>query len=680
MGRIFKYFLWLVGGFATLFVLAAIALYGFFDPNDFREDISKTVRNQTGRELTIDGDISLDLFPWLAVEVGSASLGNAPGFGTEPMASFERASFSVRLIPIILRQEVVVGAVNIDSLRLNLVVNEHGDSNWSDLIAEETNTESETVSGSAGDLNVNSVKIIDAMITYTNAESDEVIVIDGMNLSIGRLKDDGSSVPIDAELTFDMQPAGLTGAMTLDTVMTYDAETGELRFDGVSIDGSVAGVASIPTRMKILTDSIKVSTNESTVTVQPVDLTMLDMHIVADVQPFSYADVITLRADIAVDAFSPRSVMHLFDVEPPVTADPVALSRVIFDASAELTPTAIELTDVSIKLDDTSFSGSLSIPRTATGFYQFDLSGDSINLNRYMEPTVEAADRAGAESAPVEIPVDLIAPLNARGKLTLTAATLGNMVFENVDLGLNSSGGKMRIFPISSDLFGGSYSGDVRIDVSGAVPSLAMNEKIERVDLAALVKAMFDQENVTGTVGGSFVLTGKGDDMVAIQRSLAGNMSLELTDGTYVGTDLWYELRRARALLKGASPPDPVLPAKTAFSTVRVSGVVTNGVMRSDDLFAELPFMQLTGGGQVDLVAATVDYNVTARILKRPEFLRDATPEELDEFTEAVIPLKISGPIASPRIAPDLENLLRKRVEDEIKDRLKDKLKDLFDL
>ena len=122
MGRLVKILLWSVGGFATLFVLATVALYLFFDPNDFRDDISKSVKSQTGRDLTIEGDISLEIFPWLAVEVGKSSLGNAPGFGDEPMASFESASFSVRLLPAILRQEVVVGSASIESLRLNLIL------------------------------------------------------------------------------------------------------------------------------------------------------------------------------------------------------------------------------------------------------------------------------------------------------------------------------------------------------------------------------------------------------------------------------------------------------------------------------------------------------------------------------------------------------------------------------
>ncbi len=75
---------------------------------------------------------------------------------------------------------------------------------------------------------------------------------------------------------------------------------------------------------------------------------------------------------------------------------------------------------------------------------------------------------------------------HVRGKFQMERASLGNIVFENIEVGLNSSNGKMRIFPISSELFGGSYAGDVRIDVSGTEPALSMNEKIAGVDLARL--------------------------------------------------------------------------------------------------------------------------------------------------------------------------------------------------
>lgn len=679
MTRSIRYLAWVAGGLVALFIVAAAALFIFFDPNDFREEISSSVKKQTGRDLLIEGDISLDIFPWLAVEVGSTTLGNAPGFGDEPMASFDKASLGVRVIPLILRREVVVGAADIEGLSLNLAVNKRGISNWADLVSESDGGETESASGSTSGIDINSIEIVSASLRYVDEEAGSVIVLDGVNLKLGQLKSDGSPVPVDAELSFDIQPSGLKGQLSLDTRLGFNADGGLLQLNALSVDGVIEGLASIPTRMSLKTDAIEVSTRESRVSAQPVELSMLDMNLTVNVQPFSYEGEVTPKATIAVDAFSPRSVMQLFDVAPPETADPVALSRLIIDATAELTGSAIELTDIVVKLDDTSLTGVVSIPRTESGFYQFDLAGDAIELARYMAPVTESDATERSEAVAVEIPTDLIKPLNARGKISLKTASLGNIVFENINLGLNSSKGKMRIFPISSDLFDGTYKGDVRIDVSGNTPRLSFDEKIAGVDLAKIAKAMFDQSNITGLIDGSFTLSGVGKDTVALQKTLSGNMVLQLKDGAYEGTDVWYELRKARALLKGEAPPEPKLPAKTEFSSVRVSGVVKNGIMQSDDLLAELPFMRLTGRGRVDIPAAMVDYQMTARVLERPELLHDATPEEIEEFTEVEIPLKVSGPLASPKIEPDLEKLLMDRVEEEIKDKLKDKLKGLFD-
>ena len=149
---------------------------------------------------------------------------------------------------------------------------------------------------------------------------------------------------------------------------------------------------------------------------------------------------------------------------------------------------------------------------------------------------------------------------------------------------------------------------------------------------------------------------------------------MELKEGTWEGTDIWYELRRARALLKQEPAPEPELPARTRFSNVSMSGPVTDGVFRNDNLSAQLPFMQLTGKGDVDFAAAEIDYQLTARILERPEFIEGASEEELEEFTEAVIPLKISGPLADPSIVPDIEEALKEEVKEKVREKLFEKL------
>ncbi len=645
MSRTTKIVAWLITAIVAIFVIAAIALFVFFDPNDFREDIADAVAESTGRELVIEGDVSISLFPWLAIEIGRSELGNAPGFGDEPFAEFESAKMGVQVLPLLLRREVAVGTIAVESLAVNLEENRQGANNWDDLASAETaEADADAAGGEAVEATIDAagIRFTNATIRYESA--DGAYSLTGADLSVGAITGEG----------------------------------GELNVDGMSLKGLLEGVVSTPTEFRIETAGIGVQTVEQVVTMQPVEMAVLGLDISADVQPFSYAGDVEPVAAIQVDAFSPRSLMQLFDVEEVETADPSALSSVAIDATAAVKATAIELSDVNIKLDDTTFKGALAVPLTESGAYRMDLKADRIDLGRYMEPATDAAEAEAADTAPVEIPSELIRPLKARGNLAIEAATFDEIEFNNVKLGLDIGGGRLRLHPISAQLFGGSYNGDVRIDASGAAPTLSVDEKIEGVNLADLAAAMFEQDNITGTISGTFKLSGRGEDSAAIQNSLGGNLSIELLDGTYEGTDIWYELRRARAKIKNEEPPEPELPARTKFSSVTATGVVRDGVMQNDDFFAELPFMQLRGRGSVDLAAATIDYGLTARVLERPESMTGVTQEELDDFTEAEIPLKITGSLESPSVRPDIEKLLRDRAGDEIEDKIKDKLKDIF--
>ena len=108
MGGLLKKVLFFLLGVAALLVIAAIAVALLFDPNDFRDNIAAEVQQKTGRELVIEGDLDLSLFPWLAINVGRTTLGNAPGFTDEPFASFDKAELSVKLIPMLLSRKVAI--------------------------------------------------------------------------------------------------------------------------------------------------------------------------------------------------------------------------------------------------------------------------------------------------------------------------------------------------------------------------------------------------------------------------------------------------------------------------------------------------------------------------------------------------------------------------------------------
>jgi len=681
MGSTAKKILWVVAAIVTLFVVAAIAFYLLFDANDFRDRIATSVKDETGRELVIDGDIGLRVFPWLAVDVGHTTLGNAEGFGDEPFAEFDRAQLSVRLMPLLFGNEISIGTAALDGLRLNLAVNARGVGNWEDLAPDDNEAAvAEPGPSAAGaKLDISGVRLTDAALTYADAQSGDRYALSAVNVSLGRIAGDGSPIPVEGGLHFDVQPGDISGDIELDTVLSYDGDSGLLALEGLDVGGMIDGIATAPTELRFSTDGIEVRTGEQVVSMETVELSILGVTLEAEIlEPMSYASSVQPYAAIKVDEFSPRSLMTLLGIDAPATADPSALSRVSLEALARVRTNAIELSDITLELDDTSFTGTLGVPRSAAGSYRFDLKGNAINLDRYMAPADESTADAAAAETPVEIPVDMIRPLKAQGNLAIATVEVGGLTLENTVLGLNVADGRLRMHPISAALYGGSYNGDVRIDAAGAVPVLSVNETVAGVDLAKLAGAMFEQDNITGSINGNFKLSGQGADLGAIQQSLSGNMSFDLKDGTYEGTDVWYELRRARALLKQETPPEPVLPARTKFSSVSATGVVTNGVLQNDDFVAELPFMELTGRGSVNIPAGTVNYSLSARVFEKPEGMAGASAEEISDLTKAVIPLKISGPLAGPSVAPDVEQLLRQQVEEEVKDKLDKALKDIF--
>src|SRR5690348_11169526 len=100
MGRILKILGVVVGAVVVLLVVAVVAIGMLFDPNDYKDEISAAVARSTGRQLTLDGDLSLAVFPTVRIAVGSASLSNAQGFGPEPMAKIGGAELRLALLPL----------------------------------------------------------------------------------------------------------------------------------------------------------------------------------------------------------------------------------------------------------------------------------------------------------------------------------------------------------------------------------------------------------------------------------------------------------------------------------------------------------------------------------------------------------------------------------------------------
>lgn len=702
MGRLLKIILAGIAGILFLAIVAGVIVALTFDPNDYKDDLITAVEEETGRSLEIDGDFSLSIFPVLSIEIGSVRLGNAEGFDQDvDFLSLERAEVSIRVLPILLRREIRMGTVVVDSLQVNLVTNASGKTNWEDLADAEVEVQDEAPANEDGGFRVESfelagVEVTNAALSYEDRQAGTRLSISNASLTSGSVVA-GEPLKLSGGFEYAMEPEAISGDMQLSVVL--NALEDILQIEELDVDASIAGVTDAP--LSVTLDAPMMTANIAEQRMHPGTLSFraAGVDVQADVREFSYAASVEPQLTLSVAPFSAKRLMRELGMETIPTADESALERLAVETIVQVRDSEIALQDLVFTLDDTTFRGLLRVPRTDNGVYRIALAGDSIDLTRYMAPASDESAQANDASENVELPVELIRAFNVDGTFRLDEARLGNMVFTDAELTANSMNGKLRLYPISADFFDGGYRGDVTVDASQNVTRLSVNETVQNVSLGPLVEALFGQKNVTGKINGNFKLAGNGNDLDTIRRDLDGNLSFTLLNGAYEGVDLWYQLRRARALFKKTEPPVAPTTPRTPFSNVRATGVVTNGVLQNNDFMAELPFMQLSGRGTVNLVEATVDYGMKAVIYERPEFASGATPEEIAEFTEAVIPLKITGPLSKPSIRPDVEDMLKERLKEEVgkkalekllgddapkegekvEDALKKKLKDLFD-
>src|SRR4029453_6572064 len=117
---------YVAAGLIGLIVIGLVLVVMFVDPNDYRDDIQRIVKEKTGRELTLRGDLNLAVSRGAPRGAGPRALGGAPGCGPEPFLSIKHARLGVRLMPL-LGGKVEVGNVRLERARPRLFTGERGE-------------------------------------------------------------------------------------------------------------------------------------------------------------------------------------------------------------------------------------------------------------------------------------------------------------------------------------------------------------------------------------------------------------------------------------------------------------------------------------------------------------------------------------------------------------------------
>jgi AsmA protein len=619
----------------------------------------------------LPGDIRLSVFPWLALELGPASLGNPPGFGAEPFATLQRVKARIRVLPL-LRGELEAGRLEIDGLDLRLAQDAAGKGNWEDFGQAAEDADAGTTDASPGTprLQLAGIVVRDSRIAF------EDLSVEQLGVDIGSVVP-GRPVTVSLRANVIPTPGDAPIPLTLATTLTPDVDAQRYRFAPLALAGSLPpsadsaqGTAALPWRFDAPTLDLDLA--QQTLAAPAFEAGYGAARLGGSIDGTKIIDAPELTGRFALQPVSPRDLLRESGTAPPVTRDAKVLSRLEAGGQFRYAGDLLSATDLVVQLDESKLTGSAGT-ELETGAVTFDLALDRIDLDRYLPPPT-AAD-ATAKAEPFELPVDALKPLNAKGTFSIGEAKVSGMKLAQVRVGLDARDGVTRLSPARAQLYGGQYSGHITVDARPATPRLTLDQAMTGIDVATLMRDLLDTKRLAGRGNVTTKLTADGRNSDQLVRTLSGQVTADLVNGAVEGLDVWHAIAQAQSLLQKrqlAGTPDT---KRTAFETFHASADVAGGVATTRDLVIASQLLRITGGGNASLASQAIDYQLTAAVLREPP----GDDAGLTALARASIPVRITGTFDDPKIRPDLGGIAKAKLKQEVekqKDKLEEKVKD----
>lgn len=220
-------------------IVIGILFLANLDLNNYKDWISEKFHEQTGRELSITGNIESSIYPWLGIELEGINIANPNGFSTETFFSADRAAFRIKLMPL-LNQAYEIDTVELSNAILNLEVNTEGRNNWSDLsgTADEGADPDETESATAFTFNqliIGGVAITDVDINYIDQPNDRTVSVADLGMNIPELVF-GEALELAMNFQLNATNPDLSSDINLSSTLTYDLENSIYALEGLNLD------------------------------------------------------------------------------------------------------------------------------------------------------------------------------------------------------------------------------------------------------------------------------------------------------------------------------------------------------------------------------------------------------------------------------------------------------------
>ncbi|MGY6586827.1 MAG: AsmA family protein [Wenzhouxiangella sp.] len=613
-----KKLLLIVGVLLAGLLLLLLAAAWLVDPDDYREQIAERASAQLGREVELNGPMSMRIFPWLAIEINEVRVGNPADFAEAPdLARIGTATVSVRVLPL-LRGQLETGTLTLNSAEFNLVTDRHGRSNLDGLLAAEDDA------GASGEpdlsaLSLGELRLDDVALNLIDLASNERtrVQIDQFRLD-----------PFRADLAVAFRLSGhiADGQAELVRLNQVDGElTVNRRADAIRLRRLVAEF-DLP---DLGPGSLRSGADLDLAAEPPqASLPALDLILTLDGLRFG------LRAEEAVS---------------------LSLGDTI---EAQLPAARISLNEQHL-----AASGSVRLAERLSARLQVD--GERLDLPPLLDAL--ASDAPGqAPSNQAQPDFEPLRALDLDVSLSLNELRLNpQLTLSQVQARARLDEGVLRLSPMEARLFGGRFDGLVEVDLREDVPQVRLQPSLAGINVGDLLALAAPVAPLSGQGDLSLDVRFSGLTLESILRSLDGQGDYRLVEGALHGLDLrqLVDEEMGRANLRSVSRS---MGGQTAFDQLSGGLDIQSGVVNLPDLNLAASDYGMAGRGAIDLPAGQLDYQLTVRL---GQALTNSLPRTLRDATGGEIPIRLAGPINQPVVTVDLASLAERALRQQIEQR-----------
>jgi len=452
MNKVFK----LLAGSLLLSITAAILAAFLVDPNDYKEDVEGALAAAIGHELYIAGNLRVSLFPALALEIEDVSVPGAPGFGGVTLAELPLVHLYPRL-GALLRGRVELQSVRIQGLRLHLIRDPQGKTNWDSHVEPKPGPlpgaahssapqalvqrrgshrpaqAPTTADPSGADQSAAGVDVVDARVTWDDRQTGHRLELGGLVISADPIALDGPWTLRVAGSAIDAQGAptarlaarvtllipddsqmlrlehlslrieelafgdGVDASLELRADLDVNLSSDRYLADRLDLDIQVSGEALSGGRI----DASAVARVELDLGAETLEITdlwirsgALAMHGAAVGQ--SLLSTPRFAGELVLDALDLRAWLEQGGLPAPRTADVKTFRRLALRTGWDLAEGRLRLENLDLEVDRSRITGSAERASAIPAGYRFDLVADGFDLDRYLPPAVRSQAKAAA--------------------------------------------------------------------------------------------------------------------------------------------------------------------------------------------------------------------------------------------------------------------------------------------